>query len=292
MAARLGWNTQTGSDITLKCWCAADGCCELQLRGVGSLRQPSGPPGGEVSGSVSQQCRTHIPVCPSNNHLLHHEDQDPEGTDAPERTVSFVHCHFSVSLTSLSVPQILTDTSLQKVKRNQNCLEPCVRQLVSCLESDMVRTQSQNRAASFPSSSSSLRLFLHQRSLLLLLADTGGGSSLRCFHPVQRRHSGPAGISSSHQHIRLLSGNKPRWAAVMLSSSVQTDDEEENDPSEQLDLSVFSRMPTSRSLAPPALVSVAPAVWFTSPGRSRCTALLRPLSPHPGKIPSLLPKVV
>ncbi|XP_055010272.1 GATOR complex protein WDR59 isoform X2 [Boleophthalmus pectinirostris] len=31
----------------------------------------------------------------------------------------------------------LTDTSLQKVKRNQNCLEPCIRQLVSCLESDM-----------------------------------------------------------------------------------------------------------------------------------------------------------
>ncbi|MGH0150260.1 UNVERIFIED_CONTAM: hypothetical protein FKN15_055498 [Acipenser sinensis] len=31
--------------------------------------------------------------------------------------------------------KILKDTSLQKVKRNQNCLEPCVRQLVSCLES-------------------------------------------------------------------------------------------------------------------------------------------------------------
>uniref|UniRef100_A0A4W4GEK2 RWD domain-containing protein n=1 Tax=Electrophorus electricus TaxID=8005 RepID=A0A4W4GEK2_ELEEL len=36
------------------------------------------------------------------------------------------------------IQKILTDTSLQKVKRNQNCLEPCVRQLVSCLESDMV----------------------------------------------------------------------------------------------------------------------------------------------------------
>ncbi|XP_047677979.1 GATOR complex protein WDR59 isoform X2 [Tachysurus fulvidraco] len=34
------------------------------------------------------------------------------------------------------IQKILTDTSLQKVKRNQNCLEPCVRQLVSCLESD------------------------------------------------------------------------------------------------------------------------------------------------------------
>ncbi|XP_054934928.1 GATOR2 complex protein WDR59 isoform X9 [Physeter macrocephalus] len=31
--------------------------------------------------------------------------------------------------------EILKDTSLQKVKRNQSCLEPCLRQLVSCLES-------------------------------------------------------------------------------------------------------------------------------------------------------------
>ncbi|XP_040265541.1 GATOR complex protein WDR59 [Bufo bufo] len=31
--------------------------------------------------------------------------------------------------------KILRDTSLQKVKRNQSCLEPCLRQLVSCLES-------------------------------------------------------------------------------------------------------------------------------------------------------------
>ncbi|XP_072320921.1 GATOR2 complex protein WDR59 isoform X4 [Eucyclogobius newberryi] len=35
------------------------------------------------------------------------------------------------------INKTLTDTSLQKVKRNQNCLEPCIRQLVSCLESDM-----------------------------------------------------------------------------------------------------------------------------------------------------------
>lgn len=35
------------------------------------------------------------------------------------------------------IQKILTDTSLQKVKRNQNCLEPCVRQLVSCMESYM-----------------------------------------------------------------------------------------------------------------------------------------------------------
>ncbi|KAM4721286.1 GATOR2 complex protein WDR59 isoform 2-T2 [Rhinophrynus dorsalis] len=33
------------------------------------------------------------------------------------------------------VLKILKDTSLQKVKRNQSCLEPCLRQLVSCLES-------------------------------------------------------------------------------------------------------------------------------------------------------------
>lgn len=36
--------------------------------------------------------------------------------------------------------QILKDTSLQKVKRNQSCLEPCLRQLVSCLESFVVGT--------------------------------------------------------------------------------------------------------------------------------------------------------
>ncbi|XP_031668445.1 GATOR complex protein WDR59 isoform X7 [Oncorhynchus kisutch] len=43
------------------------------------------------------------------------------------------------------IQKILTDTSLQKVKRNQNCLEPCVRQLVSCLESYM--TQEDGSAA-------------------------------------------------------------------------------------------------------------------------------------------------
>ncbi|XP_061613356.1 GATOR2 complex protein WDR59 isoform X3 [Phyllopteryx taeniolatus] len=48
-----------------------------------------------------------------------------------------------ISPTSISaamktkIQKILTDVSLQKVKRNQNCLEPCVRKLVSCLESDM-----------------------------------------------------------------------------------------------------------------------------------------------------------
>ncbi|MGH0121815.1 UNVERIFIED_CONTAM: hypothetical protein FKN15_068801 [Acipenser sinensis] len=38
--------------------------------------------------------------------------------------------------------KILKDTSLQKVKRNQNCLEPCVRQLVSCLESCVTQKDS------------------------------------------------------------------------------------------------------------------------------------------------------
>uniref|UniRef100_A0A3Q1AZL8 RWD domain-containing protein n=1 Tax=Amphiprion ocellaris TaxID=80972 RepID=A0A3Q1AZL8_AMPOC len=40
------------------------------------------------------------------------------------------------------IQKILRDTSLKKVKRNQNCLEPCVRQLVSCLESDMTQEDS------------------------------------------------------------------------------------------------------------------------------------------------------
>ncbi|XP_074522971.1 GATOR2 complex protein WDR59 isoform X1 [Halichoeres trimaculatus] len=43
------------------------------------------------------------------------------------------------SAMKVKIQKILTDTSLQKVKRNQNCLEPCVRQLVSCLESDMTQ---------------------------------------------------------------------------------------------------------------------------------------------------------
>uniref|UniRef100_A0A671KUU5 WD repeat-containing protein 59-like n=1 Tax=Sinocyclocheilus anshuiensis TaxID=1608454 RepID=A0A671KUU5_9TELE len=48
------------------------------------------------------------------------------------------------SSTKTKIQKILTDTSLQKVKRNQNCLEPCVRQLVSCLESDGVMEDGMN----------------------------------------------------------------------------------------------------------------------------------------------------
>ncbi|XP_043072755.1 GATOR complex protein WDR59 isoform X1 [Puntigrus tetrazona] len=48
------------------------------------------------------------------------------------------------SSTKTKIQKILTDTSLQKVKRNQNCLEPCVRQLVSCLESDGVMEDGTN----------------------------------------------------------------------------------------------------------------------------------------------------
>ncbi|TRY58336.1 hypothetical protein DNTS_031779 [Danionella cerebrum] len=48
------------------------------------------------------------------------------------------------SSTKIKIQKILTDTSLQKVKRNQNCLEPCVRQLVSCLESDGVMEDGTN----------------------------------------------------------------------------------------------------------------------------------------------------
>ncbi|XP_071973231.1 GATOR2 complex protein WDR59 isoform X1 [Engystomops pustulosus] len=39
------------------------------------------------------------------------------------------------SAMKMKLLKILRDTSFQKVKRNQSCLEPCVRQLVSCLES-------------------------------------------------------------------------------------------------------------------------------------------------------------
>lgn len=79
--------SQTGSDIrsVLRC---ADGRGEPQLCGVGSLRQPSGSPGGEVSRSVSQQRRAHLPVRLPDNHPLLHEDQDPEGTGASKRTTT------------------------------------------------------------------------------------------------------------------------------------------------------------------------------------------------------------
>lgn len=79
----------------------ADGRGEPQLCGVGSLRQPSGSPGGEVSRSVSQQRRTHLPVRLPDNHPLRHEDQDPEGTDAPERATHhfyFLFKHLNANL--------------------------------------------------------------------------------------------------------------------------------------------------------------------------------------------------
>ncbi|XP_058484871.1 GATOR complex protein WDR59 isoform X3 [Solea solea] len=54
-------------------------------------------------------------------------------------TFQFVSPTTIPSTMKTKIQKILTDTSLQKVKRNQNCLEPCVRQLVSCLESDMTQ---------------------------------------------------------------------------------------------------------------------------------------------------------
>ncbi|XP_041805709.1 GATOR complex protein WDR59 [Chelmon rostratus] len=54
-------------------------------------------------------------------------------------TFQFVSPTTIPSAMRTKIQKILTDTSLQKVKRNQNCLEPCVRQLVSCLESDMTQ---------------------------------------------------------------------------------------------------------------------------------------------------------
>ncbi|XP_062273947.1 GATOR2 complex protein WDR59 isoform X2 [Scomber scombrus] len=54
-------------------------------------------------------------------------------------TFQFVSPTTIPSAMKTKIQKTLTDTSLQKVKRNQNCLEPCVRQLVSCLESDMTQ---------------------------------------------------------------------------------------------------------------------------------------------------------
>lgn len=39
------------------------------------------------------------------------------------------------------------------------------------------------------------------------VSDAGGRSSIRGLHPVQPRHSRPAGLPSGHQHVRLISGN-------------------------------------------------------------------------------------
>ncbi|KAF3832168.1 hypothetical protein F7725_025833 [Dissostichus mawsoni] len=92
----------------------------LQIRNVNV--EPSGPPGGQVSRSISQQRRAELPVRPP--------------TTIP-------------SAMKTKIQKILTDTSLQKVKRNQNCLEPCVRQLVSCLESDMAFPRVTNTYGSY-----------------------------------------------------------------------------------------------------------------------------------------------
>lgn len=64
--------------------CDADGCGELQLCGVSTFWQPSGSLGGEISGSVSQQRGPHVPVCPSHDHPVCHEDQDPEGVNVSD----------------------------------------------------------------------------------------------------------------------------------------------------------------------------------------------------------------
>uniref|UniRef100_A0A3P9KZL8 WD repeat domain 59 n=1 Tax=Oryzias latipes TaxID=8090 RepID=A0A3P9KZL8_ORYLA len=67
-------------------------------------------------------------------------DQYPNNA-AP--TFQFVSPTTISSTMKTKIQKILRDTSLQKVKRNLNCLEPCVRQLVSCLESDMTQEDSQ-----------------------------------------------------------------------------------------------------------------------------------------------------
>ncbi|XP_063168940.1 GATOR2 complex protein WDR59 isoform X3 [Candoia aspera] len=48
--------------------------------------------------------------------------------------------------------KILKDTSMQKVKRNQCCLEPCLRQLVSCLESVVNQEDSSSDPYALPNS--------------------------------------------------------------------------------------------------------------------------------------------
>lgn len=200
-------HSQSGSVL-----CAADGRREPQLRGVGSLRQPPGPPGGEVPRPVPQQRSAHLPVRPAHHHPVGHEDQDPQGSG---RCRARAGCAEPVLPAGCVVkpavsPQVLTDTSLQKVKRMQNCLEPCVRQLVSCLESDMVRRTCTrnvwigNSSCVFDWPVVSCSCLVSSVSVAAsALPDSGGRLRLRSLHG----HSGSAGLSSGHQHVRLLSGN-------------------------------------------------------------------------------------
>lgn len=166
-------------------------------------------------------------------------------------------------------PQILTDTSLQKVKRNQNCLEPCVRQLVSCLESDMVRSPRRHRRP------------LHLVSSLQLCL-LGGCLCVRCRRTV--RHPGPSSCPTPSLRPCRPSLGSPTRTARIRSHKHNTATVPRGGTGNRLFIYLLCiRMPTSHSLGPLAPVSAALVVWCTSPGQSPCTALPRPPSPLPGK---------
>lgn len=78
---RLMWRNRQEVTSLTRVSRDADGRGELQLRGLSTLWEPSGPPGGEVSGSVSQQRCAHFPVCLSHDYPVRHEDKDPEGVN-------------------------------------------------------------------------------------------------------------------------------------------------------------------------------------------------------------------
>uniref|UniRef100_A0A3B3RWG4 WD repeat domain 59 n=1 Tax=Paramormyrops kingsleyae TaxID=1676925 RepID=A0A3B3RWG4_9TELE len=59
----------------------------------------------------------------------------------------------------IKIQKILTDTSLQKVKRNQNCLEPCLRKLVSCLETCIAQEEGNASSSYVPVTPPSLQAF-------------------------------------------------------------------------------------------------------------------------------------
>ncbi|XP_048829115.1 GATOR complex protein WDR59 isoform X1 [Brienomyrus brachyistius] len=59
----------------------------------------------------------------------------------------------------IKIQKILTDTSLQKVKRNQNCLEPCLRKLVSCLETCIAQEEGNPSSSYVPVTPPSLQAF-------------------------------------------------------------------------------------------------------------------------------------
>ncbi|KFO94298.1 WD repeat-containing protein 59, partial [Buceros rhinoceros silvestris] len=86
--------------------------------------------------------------------------------------------------------KILKDTSLQKVKRNQSCLEPCLRQLVSWLESVVVWRTAWAFCPSLLSSSTG-ELYKLQWFLCIAKHPLSGLWSIKVLARIEDRHPVP-----------------------------------------------------------------------------------------------------